>query len=89
MQSYVQDQDSLNVGSKLPELGISGLEFGKKLLLFEIDAFEFVKMQTFVYKQNSLHSRSKLPDLCIFGPEFENLSPYLKSALSDLLEMNC
>ena len=46
-------------------------------------------MQTFVYKQKSLHSGPNLPDLCIFGPEFENLSPYLKSALSDLLEMNC
>ena len=46
-------------------------------------------MQTFVHKQNSVNSGPKVPDLCIVGPEFENLSPYLKSALSDLLEMNC
>lgn len=32
MQIYVQNQESLSLGSKLPELGISGLEFGKKLL---------------------------------------------------------
>ena len=37
----------------MPYFGIFGLEFEKTIVIFEINAFEFVKMQSFMLKVQS------------------------------------
>ena len=42
LQSVVQKQKSLNVGPKISDLGIFGLEFENIVIIFEISTLDFV-----------------------------------------------
>ena len=46
LQSLVQKLQSLNLGLKVSDLGIFGLEFEKILAIFEISFLEFVLWQS-------------------------------------------
>ena len=80
---------------KMPYFDIFGLEFKKKtIVIFEISAFELVRLQTFMKKQKCLNFGPKMPYLgfleqkCLFGyfwaRVFKKLLSYLKSAHSNL-----
>ena len=56
----------------MPDLGIFGLEFENKIVIFEISTLEFVQLQNIVEKQQCLNLGPKMLDFCIFGKEFEN-----------------
>ena len=43
MQNFVKKQKCLNLGPKIPYLGIFGPEFLKTIVIFEISTLEFVK----------------------------------------------
>ena len=42
LQSLVQNQKSLNLGPKMPGLGIFGLKFENTIIIFEIGTLKFV-----------------------------------------------
>ena len=50
LQSLVQKKKkkSFNLGQKMPDLSILGLEFEHIILIFQIGTFEFVSLQNFV-----------------------------------------
>ena len=58
-------------GTKMPYLGILGLEFQKTTVIFEISTIEFGDLQNFVKKIKHLSLGSKMPYLGIFGLIFE------------------
>ena len=62
----------LNLGQKMPDLGIFGLEFENNFVIFEIRTLKFVYLQNFTKKQKCLTLGPKMPDLGILGLEFEN-----------------
>ena len=51
MQNFTKKQKCLNVGPKIHNLGIFGLEFEKNIVIFEISTLKFVCMQNFTKKQ--------------------------------------
>ena len=59
-------------GTKMPDLGIFGLEFENNFVIFEIRTLKFVYLQNFTKKQKCLTLGPKMPDLGILGLEFEN-----------------
>ena len=65
-------QKYLNLGPKMPYLGILGKNFKKTIFRFEISTLKFVYLQNFTEKQKCLNSGPKMPDLGIFLVEFEN-----------------
>ena len=67
LQSLVQIQKFLNLGPKMPFLGILGSNFEKLFVTFEINAFEFFSLQSLVQKRKSLSLRSKISDLRVLG----------------------
>ena len=42
LQNFAKKQKCLNLGPKMPYLGIFGLEFQKTIVIFEISTLEFV-----------------------------------------------
>ena len=52
--------------TKLPYLGILGLDFSKIIDIFEISTFKLVYLQNFAKKQKSLNLGPKVPYLGIF-----------------------
>ena len=82
MQNFVKRQEGLNLGSKMPYLGIFdqkcviwfflGENFKKTIFIFEISTLKFVYLQNFPRKQKCLNLGQKMPDLGVFGLEFEN-----------------
>ena len=87
---------------KMPKFGTKSALFGyfwarilkKTIVIFEISAFELVRLQTFMKKQKCLNFGPKMPYLgfleqkCLFGyfwaRIFKKLLSYLKSAHSNL-----
>ena len=59
-------------------MGIFGLEFENNIVVFEISAFEFIKLQDF--------AKEYIPYLGIFGLEF--LKKLLNSAPSNFSKMS-
>ena len=57
-------QKKINLGAKLSYLCISGLEFGKTIVIFEISTVEFIKCKVSCDKKNL---GQKLSYLGIFG----------------------
>ena len=57
----MKKQKCLSLGPKLPDLGILGLKFEGRIIIFEISTFEFVCLQNFVGKQKCLNLRPKMP----------------------------
>ena len=73
MHNFVKKQKCLNLGQKMPYLGMFGQELKKKtIVIFEISTLKFVYLQNFTKKQKSLNLGPKMPDLWIFGLGFEN-----------------
>ena len=72
MQNFTKKQKCLNVGPKIHNLGIFGLEFEKNIVIFEISTLKFVCMQNFTKKQKYQNLGPKMHDLGTFGLEFEN-----------------
>ena len=66
----MKKQKCLNLGLKIPYLGIFGLEFLKAVVIFEISTLKFVKFQNFPKKQKCLNLGPRMPYLGIFGVEF-------------------
>ena len=48
MQNFVKKQKCLNLGPKMPDLGIFGLEFENNMVKFQISAVEFPYLQNIV-----------------------------------------
>ena len=48
----MKKQKYLNLGSKLPYLGIFGQQFQKTTVMFEISALEFVKNESLTHTMN-------------------------------------
>ena len=61
----------LNLGPKIPDLGIFALEFENNIVTFEISTLKFVYLRNFTEKKY-LNSGPKMPDLGMFGLEFNN-----------------
>ena len=57
----MKKQKCLSLGPKLPDLGILGLKFEGRIIIFEISTFEFVCLQNFVGKEKCLNLRPKMP----------------------------
>ena len=62
----------LNLGRKMPDLGIVGLEVEKYIVIFEISILEFAYLENFVKKWKCLNLGQRMPYLSTFGLEFEN-----------------
>ena len=45
----MKKQKCLSLGPKLPDLGILGLKFEGRIIIFEISTFEFVCLQCFIW----------------------------------------
>ena len=41
LQDFMETRKYLNLGPKIPDLGIFGLEFSKTIVIFEISTFKF------------------------------------------------
>ena len=50
----------LNIGPKLPYLGIFGLELQKTKAVFKINILKFVKMQSFIKNKKNFKLRTKI-----------------------------
>ena len=61
---------SLNLGPKVSNFHIFGLEFEHIIAMFQIRKPEFVLLQSLVQKQKSLNLRPKIPYFGVFGHEF-------------------
>ena len=61
----------LDLGPKMPYLGILGKIFRKTFVIFQIGTLKFVYLQNFLKKQKFLNFGPKMPDLGILGLEFE------------------
>ena len=60
--SYMKSAPS----TKMPDLGIFGLEFENNVLIFEICTLKFDYFLNFTLKQKGLNFRPKMPDLGLF-----------------------
>ena len=73
----VKKQKCLNLGPKMPYLGIFDpkcliwvfldKKFRKTIVIFEISSLKFVSLQNFMKKQKCLNLRPKMSDLGILG----------------------
>ena len=52
MQNFTRKEKCLNLGPKIPYLGILGLEFQKFIVIFEISTLEFVKNESLTHIMN-------------------------------------
>ena len=52
LQSFAKKQKCLNLGPKLPYLGIFGVEFQKTIVIFEISTLKFVKNESLTQTVN-------------------------------------
>ena len=77
MQSFLQKERKLYLGSKIHCLGILGMEFEKTIIIFETSTLESVKVQCFMRKQGALNLRQKTPYLGIFVNEFKKSYCYI------------
>ena len=84
LQPLVQKWKSLNLGTKMPYLGIFRSYFQKIIVIFEVNPFEFILLQSFGQKLKSWNLASKIPYLGVLGSSFEQVLSYLKSGLSNL-----
>ena len=66
----MKNQKCQNLGPKIPNFCIFGLEFENIFLIFEISLLKFVLLQSLV-KEKHLNLGPKMFDLGIFGLEFE------------------
>ena len=69
----MKKQNWLNLGPKMPYLGICDQECLKKktIVRFEISTLKFVNLQNVTKKQKCLILGPKMPDFGISGLEFE------------------
>ena len=79
LQNLTEKQICLNLGPKMLDKIIFGLELENNIVIFVISTSEFVNLQNFSEKQKCLNLGSKTLDLGIFGLDFETILPYLKS----------
>ena len=56
MQTVLQREKKMNLGTKMPYLGILGMEFGKIIIMFEIGTLKFVYIQSLIQKERTLNS---------------------------------
>ena len=77
MQSFLQKERKLYLGSKIHCLGILGMEFEKAIIIFETSTLESVKVQCFMRKQGALNLRQKTSYLGIFVNEFKKSYCYI------------
>ena len=61
----------------MPDLGIFGLDFENKIVIFEISTLEFVQLQNIVEKQQCLNLGPNMLDFCILGKNLKTISLYL------------
>ena len=54
-------------GTKVPYLGIFGLEFYKSIIIIEISTLKFVYLQNLTEKHKYLNLGPKMSDLGVFG----------------------
>ena len=66
LQNFTKKLKYLNLGPKMPNLGILGLVFENNIFIFEINNLEFVLLQNFAKKQKCLNLGPKMPYLSIF-----------------------
>ena len=59
MQNFTKKQKCLNLGPKMPDLCIFGLEFKSNIVIFETSTLEFVKLQNFAEKTKTPKFMSK------------------------------
>ena len=60
LRNFTKKQKYINLGPKMPDLGIFGLEFENNIVIFEISILEFAYLQNFVKKQKCLNLGSKM-----------------------------
>ena len=65
LQNFVQKWKILNLGTKIPNLGIFQLEFEDNIVIFETNAFKFVKFYNFVKEWKSINLEPKC-FICLF-----------------------
>ena len=63
-------QKCLNLGSKMRYLGVSGLEFQKKFVIFEMNSLESASLHKFVEQRKCLNLGPKLTYLGILVRAF-------------------
>ena len=51
---------SLNLGTKMPYLGIFGVEFENNTVIFETNTFEFIYLQNFAKKRSTFGTKNAL-----------------------------
>ena len=71
LRNFVEKWKCLNLGPKIPYLGIFGLEFENNVVIFEITTLELVKLGNFVKKWKCLNFGPKIA-WGFFWLEFEN-----------------
>ena len=69
---FREEQKCLNVGPKMPYLGVLSKIFKKVLSCLKSASWSLSKLQKFAKKQKCLNLRPKMPYLGIFGLDFEN-----------------
>ena len=52
LQNFAKKQKCLNLGPKMPDLGIFGLEFENNIAIFEITTLKFVKNESLAHTVN-------------------------------------
>ena len=68
----------------MPYLGISGQEFYKSFVIFEISTQEIFKLQILVRKLKCLNLGPKMPELRISGQEFQKPIVIFEMSTSNL-----
>ena len=53
LQNFTKKQERLNLGQKIADLSIFGLEFRKTIVIFEIGILKFVYLQNFAKNKNA------------------------------------
>ena len=82
LRYFVKKQKCVNLGLKMPSLGIFdqkcliwvflGKNFKETIVIFETSTLKFTYLRNFTKKPNCLNVEQKMSDLCIFGLAFEN-----------------
>ena len=57
LQSFLLKLKKINLGQKMPYLGIFGLGFEKNYVIFETSTYEFAKMKSFMLKEKRKKNR--------------------------------
>ena len=70
MVNFTDKKKCLNLGSKMPYLGVLGLEFQKNIFIFEMNSLDSASLQKFVEQRKCLNLGPKLTYLGILVRAF-------------------